>query len=80
MIRLTYTHICDLCKKHIDSEVYECASYLLGVFPRPHNHYTYQIGYTAEMCNDCAAPIMQARDEAIEKWKHEQAAQQERKL
>jgi hypothetical protein len=53
--------------------VYECASYLLGVFPRPHNHYTYQIGYTAEMCNDCAAPIMQARDKVIEKWKKEQA-------
>jgi hypothetical protein len=73
MIRLTYTHICDLCKKHIDSEVYECASYLLGVFPRPHNLYTYQIGSTAEMCNDCAAPIMQARDEVVEKWKKEQA-------
>jgi hypothetical protein len=73
MIRLTYTHICDLCKQKIDVEVYECANYLLGEFPRPKNHYTYQIGYTAEMCNDCAAPIIQARYEVIEKWKKEQA-------
>jgi hypothetical protein len=73
MIRLTYTHICDLCKKHIDEEKFDCANYLLGAFPRPKNQYTYQIGYTAEICNDCAAPIMQVRDEVIEKWKKEQA-------
>jgi hypothetical protein len=73
MIRLTYTHICDLCKQEIDAEVYECSNNLNGVFPRPHNQYTYQIGYTAEICNDCAVPIMQARDEVVGKWKEEQA-------
>jgi hypothetical protein len=73
MIRLTYTHICDLCKQEIDLEVYECLNKINGVFPRPTNQYTYQIGYTAEMCSDCAAPIMQARDEVIGKWKKEQA-------
>ena len=75
MIRLTYTHFCDLCRREIDSETYECSNHLTGVFPRPHNQYTYQMGYVAEMCDECAAPIMQARDEVIKQWKEGQHGQ-----
>lgn len=69
MIKLTYKVICDLCAKECAEEHYDCTNYLTGVFPRPTNRYTYQIGYTAEMCDDCAAQIMEARDKAVAEWK-----------
>jgi len=69
MIRLTYDFFCDLCKRQIDTESFRCTNYLQHEFPRPKNAYTYQIGYTAEMCDDCAATIKQARDEVVNKWK-----------
>ena len=69
MIRLTYTHICDLCRKEIMQEDYDCTNYLGGAFPRPRNTHTYQIGYTAEMCPECAAQIIEARDKVVAEWK-----------
>jgi hypothetical protein len=72
MIRLTYDFFCDLCNRHIDAESFNCSNRLNSVFPHPKNAYTYQIGYVAEICNDCATPIMQARDEVIRQWKEKQ--------
>ena len=69
MIRLTYTHICDLCKEEIDFEAYDCTNLIHASFPRPMTRYTYQLGSAMELCNECAAPIWKARDEVIDKWK-----------
>jgi len=69
MIRLTYTHICDLCQKNIDTETYDCTNLIHASFPRPMSRYTYQLGSAMELCNECAAPIWKARDEVIDKCK-----------
>jgi hypothetical protein len=50
-------------------EDYDCTNYLGGAFPRPRNTHTYQIGYTAEMCPECAAQIIEARDKVVAEWK-----------
>ena len=72
MIKLSYKVICDLCGKECTEQNYDCTNYLNGVFPKPTNQYTYQIGYAAEMCDDCAAQIIKARDKAVAEWKAKQ--------
>ena len=65
MIKLTYAIICDLCKKECDTEHYECANHPGNAFPRPSNLFTYGLQGTLELCNDCAAPIVQAKHDVV---------------
>ena len=72
MIRITYDTLCDICQKHISTDIFNCTNQLGGYdFPKPKNNHTYQIGYSTayEMCNECATPIVQARDEVMEKFR-----------
>ena len=69
MIRLKYFYICDLCEKEIAGDQFDCSNFLTIDFPRPASTYTYQIGYTVEMCNECAGPLAEKRDEIIRKWR-----------
>ena len=68
MIKLTYRIICDICQKDCSVEEYDCTNYLTGVFQRPSGLFTYQINGIAEMCDDCAAPIAQAKHEVIQAY------------
>jgi len=65
MIKLTYDIICDICKRKCKTESYECTNYPILEFPRPTTEYTFSFGYPTEMCNDCAAPLMIAREKVI---------------
>ena len=65
MIKLTYNIICDICKKECNTESYECTNYPIYEFPRPTMQYTFSFGYPTEMCNDCATPLMLAREKVI---------------
>ena len=74
MIRITYDIVCDFCKRQITTETYNCSNALGGGgFPQPKNNHTYQIGYSSanEICDECATPIMKARDEVIDKLKEQ---------
>jgi hypothetical protein len=65
MIKLTYDIICDICKRKCKTESYECTNIPSLVFPRPTQEYTVLFGYSTEMCHDCAAPLMIAREKVI---------------
>ena len=64
MIKLTYQIICDICKKECSIEQYDCVNGT-GNFPRPTTQHTFAFGYSTELCNDCAAPLMIAREKVI---------------
>ena len=64
MIRVTYTPICDLCKTECPSEVFDCTGKL--PYPLPSDRYTYTCGYTLHMCDICALPLNDLRDQIME--------------
>ena len=66
MIRLTYQVLCDLCKKECDKQEFECTNYPQSEFPRPTRAFTYELQGMLEMCNECAAPLVQAKRDRIE--------------
>jgi len=67
MIKLTYEHICDGCKKTLDTEVYECSDYPGMEFPRPHRQFSFNwFGINAQLCKECAAPLYEAQRKTME--------------
>ena len=72
MIKVTYTKICDICKKECSTEVFECTSHLGGGgFPAPNRFYTYQFNGVIELCDECAIPMFKAKQEIIDKFVRE---------
>ena len=65
MIKLTYTTICDLCKNTCQMESFDCTNHLTGAFPNPTRMFTYQLQGIVELCDECAAPIVQAKHAVI---------------
>jgi hypothetical protein len=66
MIKLTYRIVCDLCKKECNAQEFECTNYPQYEFPRPTRVFTYDLQGMLEMCNECAAPLIQAKRDRIE--------------
>lgn len=66
MIRITYTPFCDLCKTECPSEVFDCKGITGLPYPMPSNRYTYTCGYTLHMCDTCALPLKDLRDQILE--------------
>ena len=68
MIKLTYEIFCTLCSEKCDVEEYTCTNYPSFNFPRPKNDFSYYLQtQQLELCNDCAAPLVEALREAIRK-------------
>jgi hypothetical protein len=61
MIKLTYQVLCDLCKKECVKEEFDCMNHPQHAFPRPTRLFTYELQGMFEMCNECAAPLVQAK-------------------
>jgi hypothetical protein len=66
MIKLTYQTVCDICHKECHVESFDCTNYLGVAFPRPTTLHTYQLDGALEMCDECAAPIAQAKHDVIQ--------------
>ncbi len=69
MIKLTYLVICDLCKTECSKEEYDCMNHPKWEFPRPTRVFSYELQGPMELCNDCAAPLVQAKHKLIEELK-----------
>jgi hypothetical protein len=70
MIKLTYTAICDLCKRECGEQTFDCSNYMKLAFPTPTLGVTYQLmGFCAEMCDDCAALIIQAKNKIMDEYR-----------
>jgi hypothetical protein len=68
MIKLTYEHICDSCKAHLETEVYECSNYPTLEFPKPHRKFSFDLSVLhAQLCKDCAMPVYKAIEQMKEK-------------
>jgi len=66
MIKLAYEHICDGCKKTLDTEVYECSNYPVMEFPRPHRQFSFNwLELNAQLCKDCAKPLYEAQEQTM---------------
>lgn len=66
MIRLTYKIVCDLCKKECATQEFDCMNHPHWEFPRPTRAFSYELQGALELCNDCAAPLVQAKHKRIE--------------
>jgi hypothetical protein len=65
LIEVTYKVICDICTQVCDTQTFDCTNMLGGVMPQPTRKHTYQIGGIAELCDQCAVPIAQAKHDVI---------------
>lgn len=66
MIRITYQIVCDLCKMEFAKQEYDCINHPRAEFPRPTREFSYELQGALELCNDCAAPLIQAKQARIE--------------
>lgn len=66
MIKLTYRILCDLCKKECTRQEFECTNHPQYAFPRPFRRFTYELQGMLEMCDDCAAPLVQAKHDRVQ--------------
>jgi hypothetical protein len=73
VIKLTYRIVCDLCKKECDKEEFEGTNYPQYAFPRPTRLFTYDLQGMLEMCNECAAPLIQAKQDRVQEVLKEMA-------
>ena len=65
MIKLTYKVVCDLCKKECVTQEFDCMNHPHWEFPRPTRAFSYELQGAMELCNDCATPLVQAKQEAV---------------
>ena len=69
MIKVTYTKVCDICKKECSTESFDCTNQLGGKgFPTPNFRFTYQFNGVIELCDECALPMFKAKEEIMDKY------------
>lgn len=66
MIRVTYTPVCTLCEAECPSEEFSCTGDNRHPYPLPSTRYTYSLGYTLQLCDSCAEPLIKLRDKIVE--------------
>jgi hypothetical protein len=68
MIKVTYQIICNICKTECLTQIFECSNYLGLPFPPPSQLHTYSFKEPIELCNECAAPLIKAKREIVDKY------------
>ena len=68
-IKITYNHECDGCKKIIMTENYNWSNFPNWTVPQPNRFNKFVLfGINADLCNDCAQPLLEAKERMMEKF------------
>lgn len=78
-IKITYDHECDGCKTIMMTERYDCTSYPELPYPQPNKgRLMFLFGMSIDLCNECAQPLLEAKERMVERIILKRDAENER--